>query len=159
MVRVMNSGSPLFMWTVETGEWSRRRRRRGEVDLLTALTMLVTLEDGVVVADDVSKMKRETREREVIVLLFSLVFLLSLLLCFSFFLVPLYSYCLPSISTFFPSLLSLLLSSVSFLFFPLFFRQLKSRSLLPLVLSLSGLCFSSSLVLKLHHLSINVPFL
>ena len=121
--------------------------------------MLVTLEDGVVVADDVSKMKRETREREVIVLLFSLVFLLSLLLCFSFFLVPLYSYCLPSISTFFPSLLSLLLSSVSFLFFPLFFRQLKSRSLLPLVLSLSGLCFSSSLVLKLHHLSINVPFL
>lgn len=114
---------------MKTGEWSKRRSRRGEADLLTALTVLVALGGSVVAADGVSNdRERETRERG---------YCYSLLPCFPSFSSVVFFFlscsslfvCLPSVSTFFSSLLSPLLPSLSFLFFPLFFRQLKSSPL------------------------------
>jgi hypothetical protein len=113
------------------------------------LTVLVALGGSVVAADGVSNdRERETRERG---------YCYSLLPCFPSFSSVVFFFlscsslfvCLPSVSTFFPSLLSLLFPSLSFLFFPLFFRQLKSSPLCssPLFSFLVCFCFFKTISL------------
>ena len=96
----MNSGSPLFICNVNSHfaeQWRRGNEAKEEVGegRLTYwrcwrcwwLSAVVLWRQMVF-----PTIERERPEREVTVILFSPVFLLSLLLCFSFFLVPLCSF-------------------------------------------------------------------
>jgi len=147
----MNSGSPLFICNVNSHfaeQWRRGNEAKEEVGegRLTYwrcwrcwwLSAAVLWRQMVF-----PTIERETRERG---------YCYSLLPCFPSFSSVVFFFlscsslfvCLPSVSTFFPSLLSLLFPSLSFLFFPLFFRQLKSSPLCssPLFSFLVCFCFS-----------------
>jgi hypothetical protein len=125
---------------MKTGEWSKRRSRRGEADLLTVLTVLVALGSSVVAADGVSN-DRERDQRERLVLfsspLFSFFLFCCVFLSFLFLSVCLSSFCfyflflsiISSLSLSFFSVLSFILSStqifpslfISPVFFPCLF--------------------------------------